>query len=49
MNEESSFIPELTLDPNGQTAAAVQEAPEEKEEEAAVDGSSLLNLLMNMK
>ena len=26
MNEESSFIPELTLDPNGQTAAAVQEA-----------------------
>ena len=33
MNEESSFIPNLTLDPMGETAAAVQEAPAEKEEE----------------
>ena len=33
MNEENSFIPTLTLDPVGETAAAVQEAPAEKEEE----------------
>ncbi len=33
MNEENSFIPNLTLDPMGETAAAVQEAPAEKEEE----------------
>ena len=33
MNEESSFIPNLTLDPTADTAAAVQEAPEQKEEE----------------
>ena len=38
MNEESSFIPNLTLDPMAETAAAVQEAPapeEEKEEVVA--------------
>ncbi len=33
MNEENSFIPNLTLDPMGETAAAVQEAPAEKQEE----------------
>ena len=33
MNEENSFIPNLTLDPMGETAAAVQEAPGEKQEE----------------
>ena len=33
MNEENSFIPNLTLDPMGETATAVQEAPAEKQEE----------------
>ena len=33
MNEENSFIPNLTLDPMGETAAAVQEAPADKQEE----------------
>ena len=33
MNEENSFIPNLTLDPVAETAAAVQEAPAEKKEE----------------
>ena len=32
MNEESSFIPSLTLDPQGETAAAVQEAPAQETE-----------------
>ena len=44
MNEESSFIPELTLDPNGQTAAAVQEAPEEKEEEVVAQKLDISSL-----
>ena len=37
--ENESFIPSLTLDPNGTTAAAAQEAPveEEKKEEAPVE------------
>ena len=37
--ENESFIPSLTLDPNGTAAAAVQEAPveEEKKEEAPVE------------
>ena len=36
MNEENSFIPNLTLDPVAETAAAVQEAPAEKKEEEVV-------------
>ena len=44
MNEESSFIPELTLDPNGQTAAAVEEAPEEKEEEVVAQKLDISSL-----
>ena len=36
MNEENSFIPNLTLDPVADTAAAVQEAPAEKKEEEVV-------------
>ena len=36
MNEENSFIPNLTLDPVADAAAAVQEAPAEKEEEEVV-------------
>ena len=32
MNEDNSFIPSLTLDPEVETAAAVQEAPVEEEE-----------------
>ena len=36
MNEENSFIPNLTLDPMADTAAAVQEAPAEKKEEEVV-------------
>ena len=45
MNEEKSYIPSLTLDPNG-TAAAVQEAPaeEEKQEEAVVEKLDLSSL-----
>ena len=36
MNEESSFIPNLTLDPMAETAAAVQEAPAQEEEKEEV-------------
>ena len=45
MNEEKSYIPSLTLDPNG-TAAAVQEAPaeEEKQEDAVVEKLDLSSL-----
>ena len=45
MNEES-FIPSLTLDPEGETAAAVQEAPkeEEKQEEAVAQKLDLSSL-----
>ena len=44
MNEESTYIPELTLDPNGQTAAAVQEAPAEKEEEVVAQKLDISSL-----
>ena len=44
MNEESTFIPELTLDPNGQTAAAAQEAPAEKEEEVVAQKLDISSL-----
>ena len=47
MNEESSFIPNLTLDPMAETAAAVQEAPaqeEEKEEEVVAQKLDLNSL-----
>lgn len=36
MNEEKSFIPSLTLDPTGETAAAVQAAPAAEEEKENV-------------
>ena len=40
MNEES-FIPSLTLDPEGETAAAVQEAPKEEEKQEEVVAQKL--------
>lgn len=46
MNEEKSFIPSLTLEPNAATAAAVQEAPaaEEVKEDAPVEKLELDSL-----
>ena len=41
MNEESSFIPNLTLDPMAETAAAVQEAPAQEEEKEEVVAQKL--------
>ena len=41
MNEESSFIPNLTLDPAAETAAAVQEAPAQEEEKEEVVAQKL--------
>ncbi len=40
MNEDS-YIPSLTLDPEGQTAAAVQEAPKEEEKQEEVVAQKL--------
>ena len=41
MNEESSFIPNLTLDPMAETAAAVQEVPAQEEEKEEVVAQKL--------
>ena len=38
---EASYIPSLTLDPEGQTAAAVQEAPKEEEKQEEVVAQKL--------
>ncbi len=44
MNEENSFIPSLTLDPMAESAAAVQEAPEEEKEEVVAQKLDLSSL-----